>query len=197
MPASKTALISCLFCVFSAFAAWPLDGHDSRAASPPATNELKAFVHWSGPESAIEKPLYTVVRSERDWLELWATHTGKPVKKGNMSQPLDAPLIDFDACMVVAIFQGTKWNSNGVKAVSITEESDLLRFRFDESTYQTAMAFGNPVAAKREKGSARPYGIFVLPRVNKTVVIEENVQGMKDRPAKWSERERIASTPKM
>lgn len=154
------------------------------ARAAVGSSSIKPLTWWSGPASEVRKPDYAVARSEGEWLELWTRHSGKPAPRNHIGQVMDAPIVDFEQCMVVAIFKGDSWNSNGVFIASVVEDGDVLRVRFDERTYQTAGPNGGGV-------KVRPYGLFILPRIEKTVVIEENVQNLKNHPEKWRERGRI------
>jgi len=93
--------------------------------------------------------------------------------------------VNFDKCMVVAIFQGKSWNSNGVTCYSVQDQGDTVLFRFDEDTYQTMSAEpgGNGGGV-----NVTAYGIFVLPRTTKPLIIEENVQNVIGQPPNWKER---------
>ena len=55
-------------------------------------------------------------------------------------------------------------------------------FRFDDRSFQTA----GP-APEGGRVRARPYGIFVLPRSDKALVLEENIQHLKNEPPKGRE----------
>ncbi len=146
---------------------------------------LDPLVAWSGPVSAIKKPEFVRITGREAWEQLWERHEGG-VRRDNVGRPF-APEINFEKCEVVAIFQGTRTNSNGVFAVQVIDEPDRIRFRFDERTYQVAFALNDDGAKPPPLPPCAPYGLFVLPRSSKPIVIEENVQGMKDQPAKWKQ----------
>jgi hypothetical protein len=156
------------------------------AAQTAKGNETAAFapfVTWSGPDSCISTSTFTRATNEAQWQAMWAAHIGAAAKVNNVGQ-LFMPKVNFDRCMVVAAFRGDGHNSNGYFVVEAIDEPDRVVLRLDEQTYQTAGPDGGAV-------KVRPYGIFVLPRSNKSVVIEENVQGIKDRPATWKERAKL------
>lgn len=160
-----------------------------KPAGAAGGGDIKPLVWWWGPKSAVKSADYAVARDEKSWLELWARHTDKEVVKNHISEPIDAPRVDFDQCMVVAIFKGDSWNSSGVIITSITRDKGELRVRFDERTYQTAGPNGGGVRVS-------PYGLFVIPKDPGDVVIEENVQGLKNQPPKWRERKFVESPGK-
>jgi hypothetical protein len=90
--------------------------------------------------------------------------------------------------MVLAIFRGQAVNHRGVTVKSITETADEVTVRFDYLTFQTAGPDGGAVPASA-------YGFILLPASKKTVVLEEDVQGLKDRPSIWKERARLMAGP--
>ena len=90
------------------------------------------------------------------------------------------PEVDFTHCEVVAVFAGDGWNSDGIQAISIVEEPDYRRFRFDHLSYQTE----GPDGGGRRVAA---YGFFVLPRTDLPLVLEENVQPLIGEPPVWKE----------
>jgi hypothetical protein len=84
--------------------------------------------------------------------------------------------------MVIAAFQGSGWNSAGLRAVSVLEEKDRIVLRFVSKGYQTA----GPGGGGKQ---VTVYGFFVLPRSDKTVVVEEEQRSLDPRvPPVWKER---------
>jgi hypothetical protein len=149
-------------------------------ATPPA---LRPCVVLTGADSQVKSPGYVRVESQKEWASVWHRHKGVEETKEHDAffNPLGLPGIDFDRYMVIAVFCGSGWNSAGVKAVSILDEKDRILFRFEGKWYQTA---GPDGGGKK----VNVYGFFVLPRTGKTVVLEENVQGLIGHPPVWKER---------
>ncbi|MHC5035712.1 MAG: hypothetical protein ACYTHM_00215 [Planctomycetota bacterium] len=154
------------------------------AAEAPSGKAIKPYVVFSGSQSKIEKPEIIRIASRKAWTEVWCRHVGLPRQDPyhDYYNRAGVPAVDFDRCMVVAIFQGRASNSAGVDALSITEEEGILRFRYDDRSFQTV--------GGAESVSA--FGIFILPRSGKPVVVEENVQGLKGKPPVWRERARLS-----
>lgn len=149
--------------------------------------ESKPYVTFAGAQSAIATRAYRKVTSAEDWAALWQEHRGIQAREGGYNwhyNEAGVPIVDFDRCMVVAVFQGKAWNSAGVIAVSVTEEKERILIRFDDKSYQTAGPDGGG-----ERVTA--YGLFVLPKTDKPVVLEEDVQGLIGEPPKWKERARL------
>lgn len=155
-------------------------GEKSRQDWPP-------FVSWQGRESAISEPWFARCEDESAWLALWERHSGKPAQRDNVGRAF-IPRVNFEKCSVVAMFLGKKVNSNGVVIDSIGCDENQCLIRFDESTFQTMS-----VAPDQSGGAVdvRPYGIFVIPKTKLPIVVEENVQGVKDQPAKWKPRAKL------
>ncbi len=150
-----------------------------------AEDNARPFVTLTGTDSHVKERSYRRVASEDEWIKIWQRHKGAKESKDYdlFYNPLGLPSIDFEKCMVIAVFQGNGVNSAGLKAVAILEEKDRLALRFQNKSYQT-MVYG-PVD---EGDQVTVYGFFVLPRSSKTVVLEENVQNITGQPPVWKER---------
>jgi len=125
---------------------------------------------YTGPESRISKTEYLRIMSKEDMKKLWTRHLGGD----------DAPVINFEQNMVIAIFKGKHWNSRGITA-NCTQDDETIKFRFDMNYYQT-MGGGDEVTS---------YGLFVIPRSTKPVVLEEDTQGLIGYPPVWTEKGRF------
>ena len=116
--------------------------------------------------------------TETVWNEIWQQHAK------DVHQP--APIVDFNANIVLALFDGQTINSRGIFASQPEGQPyDGKTFYVMPSGYQTA-GFG-------ERGGAvdvTPYGIFVLPRQSKYQVME-GTPNLAGAPIPWSERECI------
>ena len=138
-----------------------------------------------GEKSAIDKTHYVKVSDKAAWAKLWCQHIGKPFR-GAYSwhyNESNVPNIDFKQCMVVAVFQGTKWNSAGVRVEEVLNAEELT-LRFDDLGFQTSGPDGGGV-------KNRPFGMFVLPRSDKVIVLEENVQSRIGKPPTWKARGKL------
>jgi hypothetical protein len=155
------------------------------AAERPATS--KPLLLWSGPDSHVKKSGYHRITSEREWRAVWLAHVGR-TEENAFDVKLPTVEIDFDKCQVLAIFRGDAVNHRGVTVESITQDEGEIRVRFDYLTFQTAGPGGGAV-------SASAYGFILLPASQSSVILEENVQGLKNQPAKWKERARFAAKP--
>jgi hypothetical protein len=154
------------------------------AADDNAQQTIRPYVTLTGTDSRVTERSYHRIASEADWIRIWQRHKGVQESKDYnlFNNPLDLPYVDFDKCMVIAVFQGSGWNSAGFKAAAVLEEKDGVVLRLAEKSYQTA----GPVGGGAKQVTV--YGFFVLPRSDKTVVLEENVQHYIGRPPVWEER---------
>jgi hypothetical protein len=154
----------------------------------PAT--VRPLAEMTGAYSKISTRFYVTVTSEKEWNRIWAKHTGQ--SDTVLSSGGTQLHVDFDHYMVLAVFQGEQQYNLGVVAQSIVEGMDKLTFRFTNkwvSTDSGAPAHtGNPYT---------PFGIFVLPRAPKEVIMEEAVYGSKGQAPTYTFRAKFdLSTPR-
>ncbi len=149
-----------------------------------AQNDIanKPLVTLAGADSRIDRPGYQLITSRRDWTNLWLRHTGRPVEKeyDDFYNPAGVPEINFEKCMVIAVFAGKTENITAIEASTYVENADQIRLRFRERGYQTAGANGGAV-------KSTPYGLFVVSRSSKLLILEQNVQDIKGAPPVWKE----------
>lgn len=160
-------------------------GAAPRALREPA-RELAAAVQFVGHDSKIETPRQVLITDEAAWAKLWAEHTGI---EATFSPPLRnaVPRMDFTRFMVVGVFRGKTVNSDGEIASGVLIGDDAVRVRYERSTFQTMSAGPGP-----DKGQqTQPFGIFVIDRSNKLVVLEEGRRSLKNQPLKWTEVKRF------
>lgn len=142
------------------------------------------LVTFVGADSKVTERRFVRVTDKEPWAVLWGEHTGQALPAGDYNwyyNQQHVPEVDFAQCMVVAMFQGACWNSAGVQVVEMLAADDHTLVRFEDKAYQTA---GPDGGGKR----ATPYGLFVLPRSTKPIVLEENVQSLIGKPPVWQQR---------
>lgn len=138
-----------------------------------------------GAKSAVKERTIQRVTNAEDWTALWLRHAGAdPATHSAYYNAAGVPDVDFTRCMVVAILQGERVNSAGVRIESIEEDDERVLVRFDDRSYQTA---GPDGGAQR----CTAYGFFVVPRSTKPLVVEEDVQSMIGKAPSWKERARF------
>jgi hypothetical protein len=159
------------------------------ASADPAKEATRPYVTFTGTDSHVKDPSCHRVTSEDEWIKTWQRHKGEKESKDYdlFYNPLGLPYIDFEKCMVIAVFQGSGVNSAGLKTVAILEDKDRIVLRFQNKWYQTAV-----YGARDEGERVTVYGFFVLPRSSKAVVLEENVQTYIGQPPVWKERVKLS-----
>jgi hypothetical protein len=171
-------VLSCLAFIILGFQ------HDPKRAAP---KQLQPYVTISGSFSEIAQARHLRIVDQKDWAAVWREHRGKEAEKNAYSEPV-VPDVNFQGCMVVAVFRGQTVNSNGLYLVSLEDRADAIVLRYDSHSFQTASLIGDPGGGA---SAVRPYGIFVVPRSDKELVIEQNVQNLKNHPPIWKERARF------
>ena len=126
-------------------------------AAPVAGVDRLPAVQLVGCDSKIVTPRFVLVRDQRAWDVLWSEHTGIEVKQGAMSRHA-APKIDFSRFMVVGAFAGKVINEDGEVAESVTATDDMVRVRFERSTFQSSSSGGDVDPGVK----LSPFGLWVI-----------------------------------
>jgi len=167
----------------------------TTAAEEPTGRTLRPSVTISGAHSHVTIRRYHRVTSAELWRRIWQEHMGKSWQErrervaqrrtdpNDLSEPLTFPMIDFENYMVIGIFDGEGHNCTALTVVSVYEEDKRIVLRYKRELYQTMARVGTGV--KGDKTTA--YGLFVVPRSVKPVVVEENVQNILGDPPLWQE----------
>ncbi len=138
-----------------------------------ARESSKPLVSVSGINSRIDKESYFLVKSIKDWTDLWSRHSSDDAER--------IPVVDFEECMIVAAFSGKMPNCRGLEAVELDENSRQIVLRFHDLTYQT-------VAITKDGGEAKrvtPYAFFFVRKSPKSVVLEKDVRQYLGTPPVW------------
>lgn len=145
----------------------------------------KVIVSWSGGDSEREDAHFFPLVDAASFDAMWADAVIRP---GSSRWPtaLLKPRVDFTTCVGFALTAGSTWNSSGYLVDSITESAGTWHVRVRQDTY-----------AGHSEDRTRPYGIFLLTRVDgATIVVEEDVRDLIDEPPRWKERGRFG-VPKL
>lgn len=154
-------------------------------APSPAPEPRPAAVTIAGSFSNVPRPRVERITSADRWKDVWKEHMGDRAEKG--APGWDRwPLIDFDRYMVVAVFAGTSTNIEAWEIESVADLPDVQRIRYDAVSFQTASFNGEDTGT-----STTSYGFFILPRSERELVMEENVQGLIGKPPIWKEKHRF------
>ena len=140
----------------------------------------KPLMSWTGPKSQIREPKYLRITNEKQWNKVWLEHLGK--NKNQAFNDSDVQIqIDFSKCDLIAIFQGSGWNSRGIRLEAVKQTEDKITIRYDSISYQTSGIDGGGVRVST-------FTFLVFPKTSKSYQLEENSQGLKGQPAKWTHR---------
>lgn len=183
------------------------------AAAPPADGAqeeeegFKPYVSLWGDRSEITEASFERVVTEEAWGRLWGRHIDDDVFPGGHYNTEGLPDVNFDRCMVLAVFRGEQVNNAGVTVRRIIEREDALHVRFEDHPYQTgigppaedgkpapderARKGGEPTPNEPARQHARPYGIFIVPRSKKAVVFERYVHNKAVQEPKLSTVKRL------
>ncbi len=159
-------------------------GNEASAGEPK--DELKPAVVWTDRDSQVAERSYKCLQSVEDWRKVWATHKGFT---GRGLEP-PCPEVNFDAYMVVALFQGKSAQDLGLIIDSVKDEPLAIRLRYHPNWYSVLRT------GKEVKGqyATTNYAFVVLPKSKKSIIIEERLPGNRfDTPDKfiWHERARL------
>ena len=156
------------------------------AADASKTGNVTApLVVLTGNDSHVKERAYERIASPADWKKAWLNHLG--MKEDTIYRP--AMEVDFSRCEVIAIFEGDSWNSCGLRIDSVTERDDSIVVRFDDVSYQTDGPGGGG-------DRVTPFAFVVLPKAQKPIALEDNVQQYIGRPPEWREVVRLAAGKK-
>jgi len=141
---------------------------------------IKPLVSWTGPQSQVHNRSFIRVDKQEQWDQVWLEHLGKSKDQAFVDSDTQFQ-IDFDRTEIIAIFQGSGWNSRGIRLNEINETAEEITIRYEDISYQTSGidGGGEQVAV---------FSFMVFPKTTKSFRLHENTQGLKDQPSKWTER---------
>ncbi|MCK5940470.1 MAG: hypothetical protein KAI24_00770 [Planctomycetes bacterium] len=147
-------------------------------------------VSFRGEHSKVTERRYVRVRDAEAWAKLWCEHVGAEVPERDYHWHINAakvPVVDFAQCEVVAVFGGNAPNNAGYFVEEVLD-GETCTLRFDALTYQTS-SDGSERGLRIRRSS--PFGLFVISRTDKQIVLEENVQNLINQPPKWQARKTL------
>lgn len=142
---------------------------------------IKPLFVLSGPDSKVKEESLERITTIDEWKRAWAAHRGTSI-----DNYYDAPpQVDFDRCMIVAIYRGTTFNITRLHVESIAENKASILIRFEDMGYQTATIVTENSRASRElerellaDGGPKPE---VMERYYKEVIRKREDDGGVDR----------------
>ena len=159
-------------------------------AAGEAATELRPVVVLSGSGSGVGNAECLRVTSQAEWEPIWKRHAARQGKLEHGLEAQQTPVVDFTNCMVIAVFGGSTWNTDGLKVLSASDNGDEIVIRMNWLTYQTP-----------EKGDkATPFAFIVMPRSPKPFVLQVNARSKTERAEglapKWKDYHRFAGLTK-
>jgi hypothetical protein len=139
--------------------------------------ETRPYVTLAGAHSHIENPEQSRITTEKDLTALWLRHVGRDPEKpySEFHNEAGVPDVDFGQCMVVAVFAGRTTNAVGVYPASVAEDDEKVVLRFAVRSYQSGP----------KPDEASPFGVFVLKRSRKPLVLEQGHYTLDGAPTRW------------
>ena len=148
----------------------------------------RPYVVLSGSRSHIAKAAIHRVTSQKGWTELWLKHLGEDADPGynHFYNRAGVPEVNFDTCMVIAVFTGRGSNNAGLEVHSAEVRNAEMVIRFDNKHYQS----------RATADVVTPYGFFIVPRAEGPVLLQVNKQSYRSRiekkPPVWEDYHRLA-----
>jgi hypothetical protein len=138
----------------------------------PMHVEVIPAVIWSGIDSAVTAQSCSRITTVEEWRQVWGAHAGREV--GQRSYDLDpsVPKVDFDHFIVIAVFQGSDFQSDGLRFESAIWEEKPQRTLV--VSYSDASYSMTGTGRRTEPSPAvTPFAFFVLPRSTEAVLVQE------------------------
>jgi hypothetical protein len=153
-----------------------------------APTNTKACLCISGSESKIKKECIERITSEERLDGLWLEHKTGDTKYTGTTPKCDQIDVDFQHFMVIALVQPIRDNCGGFSAVSIEEDSNTITIRLDDHSFQSVTN-----AKEEEESKGSPWGMIILPKSAKEIVLMTNEQPIIGRRPMWKVWRTIAA----
>lgn len=150
---------------------WPSTAATDEPALPSGRT---ALVVLSSKDSHIREQGLRRISSAKEWRNLWLEHVGD--KYDTIHRP--SMEIDFEQCMVIAIFGGDTYASWGYRVEEVRENESAVFLRYSNISYQTGYTVGENAEEPAGTHDATPFAFVVLRKSKKLVVVEETTHTM-------------------
>ena len=138
-------------------------------------HDVPITVSMHGAQSGIHKKRYERILKQEDLDTLWRDH--REVKGNTSAETFD---IDFKQMMVIALFAGDKQQNRGLLVKTCRDQGKEIVVRFQELSWQTSGVIGD---SKETRTS--PWGLVVIPKSSKKIIVEWDTQTNKNQPPEW------------
>jgi hypothetical protein len=153
---------------------------NAQAATYKGNQPLLAL---TGRKSKVLAPGYHRIETAEAWKALWMRHQTGKSKPDTAPENLHHVDVDFDRCIVIAVFQGDGSSCEGYEVDSIQESASRILVRVRAHHVQTGQGYVHESEA---------WGVFVIPRSRKPVVVELDTRSLIRSPPKWT---KVADLP--
>ena len=169
------------------------------APRPAPATTLAPFVTLSGADSHVTDARCLRITTADAWAATWLEHVGASAKPKYdlFYNKAGLPVVDFEKCMVIAVFAGATSNTAGVSAWSGPIEDP-------EAEVKTPTAAGDDVlrlswhryqtGGTDERGGRQdvtPFGFFIVPRSPAPLVVQDRQMPMGGSHGRIEERARL------
>ena len=142
------------------------------ACAAPLQVQVIPAVIWSGIDSAVTEQSCSRITTVEEWRQVWGAHAGREVGKSSYESNPSVPKVDFDHFIVIAVFQGSGFQSHGLRFESAIREEKQERTLV--VSYSAASYSMTGIGRRTEASPAvTPYAFFVLPRSTEAVLVQE------------------------
>jgi hypothetical protein len=145
----------------------------------------KPLFAMHGRNSKITKQKLLRITKAEEWQALWMEHKIGSAKPKDVPGDFEYSNLDYDKVMVIAVFEGEGINCRGYTSHSIREVETRVVVRVNAHTYQSGI----------NTPDTQAWGILVIPRSSKEVVLEHDVRGLIEAPPEWKEWARFPALP--
>ena len=156
---------------------------EGRSDDKADVTGTKPLITLHGRNSKIKKPKLVRITTAEAWRALWLEHQTGSAMPADVPGDLESADLDFEKVMVIAVFEGEGSNCRGYSSHSVNVVEGRIRVRVLAHTYQSGI----------DTPDTRAWGILVLLRSNKEVVLEHDVRSLLADPPKWKEWTRFPS----
>jgi hypothetical protein len=140
-------------------------------------SSVKPLITLYGRNSRIKERKLVRITTAEDWRALWREHKAGSTKPMDVPGDMEYAELDFENIMAIAVFEGSGINCRGYSSHSINEVEGRLLVRVRAHSYQSG----------EDTPATQAWGILILPRSAKEVVLEHDVRYLIDEPPKWKE----------
>jgi hypothetical protein len=159
---------------------------------------MKPYVSFTGVAGTRVPRNCKKITSRNEWAKLWLQNEGLPIEQEEYDYFYNTsrvPVVDFDNCMVIAVFEFKGAVIRGIPFGGFTgmeavEEKNNLVVHLNTKTFQTIDRSDSLKTAEPSNRSTL-YAFFVIPRSSKKIILQMDARNADQRgnnvPPIWKE----------